>query len=127
VMPVAERSPRLALGLYGLAAVLMVVASVGLSRIIGQPEGEETVIVIPIGTAQRLTAGEDVELIPTDLRFRLRDRLVVVNNDVSPHQVGPLVVAPGQRLETRFREAATVEGFCSLHASGQITIHVGGA
>ena len=126
-MPAAERSPRLSLGLYGLVAVLMVVASVGLSRIIGQPEGEETVIVIPVGTAQRLTAGEDVELVPADLRFRLRDRLVVVNNDVSPHQVGPLIVEPGQRLETRFREAATVEGFCSLHASGQITIHVGGA
>ena len=104
----------------------MVFAAVGLSQVFDGRESAEREIVIPIGTAERIAAGEDVELLPADLRIRLRDYLVVVNNDIASHQVGPLVVAPGEVLRTRFSEAATVEGFCSLHSSGRITITVGG-
>jgi hypothetical protein len=107
-------------------AVLLVVGSIGLSRLLGASDGTEHVITIPRGTAERLSAGEDVELVPADLRLRLRDQLVVVNDDVAEHQVGPLSVPPGERLATRFSEAATIDGFCSLHPSGRITIEVGG-
>jgi hypothetical protein len=110
--------------LFLLAGVLMVVGAVGLTRIVGQPEGAERRVVIPVGTADRLDRGEDVEIIPADLRLRLRDRLVVVNEDVVAHQVGPYRVASGQTLQTRLSEAATVEGFCSLHPSGRITIEI---
>lgn len=119
-----DRSPHLVLGIFAAVAALLVFSSVGLSQLIGQPEGVERVIVIPEGTAQRLAAGDDVALIPPDLHFRLRDRLVVVNNDNTDHQVGPFTVLPGQRLEKRFSEAATLDGFCSLHPSGRITIEI---
>ena len=119
-----ERSPRVALALLAVSGLVVVIASVGLSRLVQRPEGLERLVVIPAGTAERLAAGEDVALLPDDLRFRLRDRLVVVNDDLSSHQVGPFVVAPGQRLEKRFSEAATLDGFCSLHATGRITIEI---
>ena len=120
------RSSRWTLAALGLAGVLFVGSSLGLSRLIDRPEGVERRVVIPEGTARRLAAGEDVALLPADLRFRLRDRLVVVNDDVADHHVGPFVVAPGQTLDKRFSEAATIQGFCSLRASGRISIEIGG-
>lgn len=119
-----DGSARRPLGLLAATAAVLVITSLGLSHLVERPEGVERVIVIPSGTAQRLAAGEDVALIPPDLRFRLRDRLVVVNNDHSGHQVGPFAVGPGERLEKRSSEAATLDGFCSLHPSGRITIEV---
>jgi hypothetical protein len=112
--------------LIAVVGALMVLSSIGLSHVVGRSEPAERVIVIPAGTAERLAAGEDVALIPDDLRFRVRDRLVMVNHDVTTHRVGPFAVAPGERLEKRFSEVATIEGFCSLHASGRITIEVDG-
>ena len=111
--------------LFVVAAAAMVAGSLTLARIVGQPDPAEHLITIPAGTAALLASGADVDIIPVDLRFRLRDRLIVVNQDSSGHQIGPFVIAPGDRLETRFAEAASVEGFCSLHASGRVTISVG--
>lgn len=107
------------------AGAAMVVGSLALSQIVGQAEPEEHVITIPAGTAAQLASGQDVDIIPVDLDFRLRDHLTVINEDDADHQIGPYLVGPGERLETRFAEAATVEGFCSLHASGRITINIG--
>ena len=121
-----ERAPRVTLLLFLLSGLGLIGAAIGLSQIVGTPTGEEHVIVIPAGTGDRLASGETVEIIPADLRFRLRDRLVVINEDDQVHQVGPFTVAPGDRLEERFSEAATIEGFCSLHPSGRVTIEIGG-
>ena len=119
-------SSRRSVGFVAVVGALMVLTSVGLSHVVGRSKPAERVIVIPGGTAERLAAGEDVALIPDDLRFRLRDRLVIVNHDATTHRVGPFAVAPGERLEKRFSDAATIAGFCSLHASGRITIEVDG-
>jgi hypothetical protein len=121
-----DRSPRLVLLLFALAGIALVGTSIGLARLVGERDGVDRVIVIPAGTAERLAAGQDVALIPEDLDFRLRDRLIVINDDVVEHQVGPFTVAPGDRLERRFSEAATFEGFCSLHPGGRITIDIAG-
>ena len=107
-------------------ATAMVVGSVALSRVTDQPEPEQLLITIPAGTAALLSAGRDVNIIPTDLDFRLRDRLTVVNEDSAAHQSGPFVSPAGKQLDTRFAEAATIEGFCSLHSSGRVTINIGG-
>ena len=119
--------PRLALTLFAVAGLLAVVLSVGLSRLVGPGESVEQTIVIPAGTAALLATGQDVAIIPDGLHFRLRDRLVVLNQDNATHRVGPFTVLPGGRLEKLFSEAATIDGFCSLHASGRITIDIGGS
>jgi len=112
--------------LFIIVATAMVVGSVTLSRVVGQPEPGQHVITIPAGTAMRISLGHDVDIIPADLDFRLRDQLTVINDDSTAHQIGPFVIPAGDRLDTRFAEAATIEGFCSLHSSGRITINVGG-
>lgn len=125
VGPDTDRAPRRTLAAFGAMAVVLVGGSIGLARLLGSDEGEIRRIVIPPGTAERIDAGESVELIPADLRFRLRDQLVVVNNDSTTHQVGPFTVGAGQTLAKRFSEAATFQGSCSLHPSGDITIEIG--
>jgi len=121
-----DRPSRTLLVLFFIAAIAMVVGSVTLSRVTNRPEPEQHLITIPAGTAMRLSLGRDVDIIPTDLDFRLRDQLTVINEDSTAHQIGPFRIPAGARLDTRFAEAATLEGFCSLHSSGRITINIGG-
>lgn len=110
---------------YLLAGVGLVAAALGLAQVVEPPAPDQVVITIPAGTGDRMAAGENVNLLPPDLNFKLRDHLIVVNNDDQVHQVGPFTVAPGDRLDKEFSEAATIEGFCSLHPSGRITINIG--
>ena len=121
-----DRPSKSLLLLFVVMAIAMVVGSVALSSVTDQPEPEQLLITIPAGTAALLSAGQDVNIIPTDLDFRLRDRLTVVNKDSAAHQIGPFLIPAGKQLDTRFAEAATIEGFCSLHSSGRVTINIGG-
>lgn len=120
-----ERSARGWVLALALVAVAMIGGAVVLARIVGEPVGAVRLIDIPDGTAARLAAGEDVQIVPADLQLRLRDTLVVVNHDSVTHTVGPYRVASGQTLETEMSKAATLEGYCSLHPSGSITIEIG--
>lgn len=118
-----ESSPvRWLVGLI-LLAVAFVGAAVVLSQVF-EREGQTHTITIPLGTSERLDAGEDVELIPENLRFTLQDRLVITNNDVAFHQVGPFTVGPGETVDQTFGEVATFEGLCSLHPSGSVSIEI---
>ena len=122
----SDRSPRAVLVLFAIVAAAMTIGSVALSHFIGQPEPEHHVITIPAGTALTISSGQEVDIIPADLEFRLRDQLTVINEDSTAHRIGPFIIASGDRLDTKFAEAVTVEGFCSLHSSGRVTINVGG-
>ena len=87
--------------------------------------GSETIsIVVPAGTQARIDAGEEIELIPALLEVERGDRIVVVNNDDSSHQVGPYVVGPNQTIEQQFTYAGRIEGICTLHPSGEVAIVV---
>ena len=121
-----DRPSKSLLLLFVVMAIAMVVGSVALSSVTDQPEPEQLLITIPAGTAALLSAGRDVNIIPTDLDFRLRDRLTVVNKDSAAHQIGPFLIPAGKQLDTRFAAAAPSEGFCSLHSSGRVTINIGG-
>jgi plastocyanin len=90
----------------------------------GSLGSEEIVVEVPLGTAERMAAGEEVELLPRTLRVAVGDRLRIVNHDDAPHEVGPYAVAPGQTLEQTFTSPGTLEGLCTLHPSGAITIEV---
>ncbi len=112
---------------FAAAATASVVLTIAVSRLVGAGDGQERLVVIPDGTAAALAAGARVDILPADLRLRLDDRLIVINNDREVHQVGPFTVPPGGRLERRFAEAASITGFCSLHPNGQININIAGA
>lgn len=110
--------------LFLAAAVVFVAVPVVAARLVSQPAGTEYVFEIPAGTAARLAAGEDVDVLPAELDLALRDRLVLLNHDDQAHQVGPFRVAPGERLERRFSDAVSLSGYCSLHTGDRIDIEV---
>lgn len=99
-----------------LAALLVVVQSQG--------SGEVLRVEVPAGTADRIAAGETVELLPATLEVAVGDRLEIVNDDDVVHEVGPYTVAPNQTLRQSFTSPGTLEGACSLHSSGSIRIVV---
>jgi hypothetical protein len=111
--------------IFTLAAVVIVAVPLVISPLIGTKAQTHT-FVIPAGTANRVTAGEEVRIIPEDLRLRRSDRLVLINEDSETHQVASILIGSGERIETKFSEAISVSGFCSLHPSGQITISIEG-
>lgn len=126
--PLAGSKPppsiRRTIAIYVGLAVLIVGATIGLSHRLGAAKGVDQTIVIPAGTADRLSAGEDVNIIPADLRLQLRDRLVVVNNDAVAHTIGPFTIPSGQRLVKRLSDVASFSGFCSLHPSGNVSVEI---
>ena len=100
------------------ALVLLAVALIASLR------SELIVVEVPAGTAERIAAGEEVELLPRTLEVSVGDTLEIHNLDDTPHDVGPYSVAAGQTLRQTFTSPGTLQGLCTLHPSGEITIVV---
>lgn len=83
----------------------------------GAAAGARTIVVdVPRGAAARIARGEDVNVVPDRIDARVGDTLRLVNRDVRAHMVGPFLVGPGQRVESRLARAGTYAGACTLHA-----------
>jgi len=80
--------------------------------------------VIPLGTADRIAAGEAIEIVPAELVVEVGDAVRIVNEDSADHVVGVFFVAAGETLTQRFNNAAVLEGECSVHPSGSFTLRV---
>ncbi len=106
------------------ALVVVVALALLVSALMSALGSEELVVEVPPGTAERMAAGEQIELLPRTLEVGVGDRLVVVNRDEVTHEVGPYTVAAGQTLAQTFTSPGTIEGLCTLHPSGAITIVV---
>ncbi len=52
-------------------------------------------LVIPAGTAEEIAQGEAPPDIPRDMTFVVGDTLVIVNQDSTAHQLGPLWIPAG--------------------------------
>jgi plastocyanin len=115
----SRRGPLLLIALIAAPAIVLL-AFAALSSL----RSETIEIEVPAGTAERIAAGEDVELLPRTLEVSVGDRLVVRNLDDVAHQVGPYDVAAGQTIEQAFSTPGTLEGLCTLHDSGHVTIVV---
>lgn len=92
--------------------------------VISAAGGTSIEVVVPAGTADRMAAGQQVELLPALLRVDVGDELVIVNDDDEVHVVGPYSVAPGQTLRQQFTATGRIEGVCTLHPDGEIAIVV---
>ena len=117
--PCGRRAVVAILVVAGLAVVTL------LALALRSTTSAETIeVVVPAGTIERIEAGEPVELLPRVLRVEVGDRLVIRNHDEVAHQVGPYTVAAGQVLSQHFTTPGTIEGLCTLHPSGEISIVV---
>jgi hypothetical protein len=118
--PATER--RAPLGLIALIAapaiVLLIVAGVSALRT------EVILVEVPLGTGARIDAGETVELLPRTLEVSVGDTLEIRNQDIVAHEVGPYGVAAGQTVRQTFSTPGTLQGMCTLHPDGEITIVV---
>lgn len=107
----------LAFVLVPLAVLLLVIA-------LGSLRAEHLVVEVPLGTAARLAAGENVELLPQRLELKVGDRLEIRNHDTEAHEVGPYTVPAGQTLVQSFSSPGVLQGACSLHPDGEVVIVV---
>lgn len=107
-----------------LVAVGLMVALALAVALRGGVTGETIAVDVPPGTMERIESGDQVQLLPRTLRVEVGDTLEVVNRDDHLHEVGPYTVGPGQTVRQTFTSPGTIEGVCTLHPAGAITIVV---
>jgi hypothetical protein len=81
---------------------------------------------IPKGTYARRSAGDQVEILPSQIRLTLglNNVLLLRNLDDVPQVFGPTILMPGQSFRLPFERAASYDFACTAHASGQMTVLV---
>lgn len=109
------------MGALILAALAVPIVVAVLHR---QDPGVEVRYVIPAGTAERLEAGETVDVLPQRIDLRTQDTLIIVNDDDDTFAVGGLSVAGEQTMTYRFSKPGTYSGACQLHPGGNVDIVV---
>ena len=117
------RSVLLACGAVGVA----VLAWAGLAPIESRTGADrEELFEIPRGTWARRMSGEDLGILPDEIRLTLgiRDILVLRNLDEVPQIFGPTLMMPGQSFRLPFAVASDYTFDCTAHPSGQMTIIV---
>ena len=89
-------------------------------------ENRDEVFAIPQGTWARRMAGDQVEILPREVRLVLgvKDVLVLQNHDDVPQVFGPVLMMPGQTFRLPFEMASSYQFACTAHASGQMTVTV---
>jgi hypothetical protein len=113
--------------LAGGVAALAVLAWAGFAPIATRAGADrEHVFEIPRGTWARRRAGEDLGILPDEIRLTLgiRDILVLRNHDEVPQIFGPTLMMPGQSFRLPFEQAAEYQFACTAHASGQMRVIV---
>lgn len=94
-----------------------------------QQVGREVRIIVPLGTAERLRRMEDFPVyveFPSELLMVVgqRDALVLRNEDVVAHWIGPFKVPAGQTLTYRFQNPGVYNYVCSFVPTNRFTIRV---
>lgn len=74
-------------------------------------------LVIPAGTADRIAKGEPNPSIPTNMVFVAGDTLVVKNQDVVDHRLGPLFIPSGTSASLVLSDANNFSYTCSFQSS----------
>jgi len=81
-------------------------------------------LVIPEGTARRLADGEGVNLLPEEMVFVVGDVLQVNNQDVVPHQLGPIWVPPNATGSLKMEQAQKYSYACSFQSDRYLGLDV---
>jgi hypothetical protein len=81
-------------------------------------------VVIPAGTAAKLSSGQVVQNIPATMQFVEGDTLVVKNQDSVSHTLGPVWVPPGASGVLNLQTASEYSYSCSFESSNTLGINV---
>jgi hypothetical protein len=81
-------------------------------------------LVVPLGAAQRVAAGEPVPSIPDEMIFVVGDTLTVKNEDSVDHELGPLWVPAGSSASLVLDQPRKFMYTCSFQDSRYLGIDV---
>lgn len=81
-------------------------------------------LVIPAGSAQKIADGANPLEIPSSWAFYEDDRLILINEDVVRHRLGPWLVEPGGTTTILLQPNTGGAFLCTLHPSGEIALDV---
>jgi hypothetical protein len=107
-----------------VTGVLALLAWAGVTPI--RSASRDEIFEIPQGTWARRRSGEDIGILPAEIRLTVgvRDVLVLNNLDDVPHVFGPALMMPGQSFRLPFELPSEYQFNCTAHASGQMTVIV---
>lgn len=74
----------------------------------------EIVLTIPSGTAEQIARGEQPPSIPENMTFVVGDRLVVTNEDVVDHKLGPLWIPANSSAQLSLDQEENLAYECSF-------------
>ena len=80
--------------------------------------------IIPLGTADRIKAGDAIPSIPAKSIFVQGDVLVIMNQDVVNHELGPFWIPAKTTLNVPLDKAQSYSYLCTIHPSGSIGLEV---
>ena len=81
-------------------------------------------LVIPEGTAERIARGEEPPTIPNQMTFVVGDKLLVKNNDVADHELGPLWIPAGSSASLSLDSVQSYAYACSFRPSKYLGLDV---
>jgi hypothetical protein len=81
-------------------------------------------LVVPLGAAERVSAGESVPSIPDEMIFVVGDTLLVRNEDIVDHELGPLWVPAGSSASLVLEQPRKFMVACSFQDTRYLGIDV---
>ncbi len=114
---------RLAAG-FGVLLVLAIAASVAGGLLADPPPSREISYTIPLGTVERLQAGEDVSVLPDTIELTTADWLVIRNDDHESFLFGNFTIRAGETFKHRYSQPGDYTADCTLHQSGAVKVLV---
>lgn len=89
------------------------------------PENEYWV-VIPQGAQEMTRTGQSEDMIPSVIELSVtgRNTLVIRNDDIADHSIGPYYIRAGETVRQVFLEPMNVVGLCSIRGNAEINIVV---
>lgn len=85
---------------------------------------ERIELVIPAGTAAGVALGEAPPTIPEEMTFVLGDTLVVTNQDITDHELGPLWIPPGTSASLQLDQVEEYAFVCSFQPTKYLGVDV---
>lgn len=81
-------------------------------------------LVIPAGTAAKMELGEASTVLPDGMQFVEGDVLLVKNEDITPHQLGPLFIPPKAASRLALDKANSYTYACSFQSDRYVGLVV---
>ena len=108
-----------------VAIVIVFSLAVGDSQTETAANGKVWSYEIPNGTKERIDKGLLTEdYFPEQLSIAVGDTVVIVNNDVAIHSIGPFTVRPGETQRMTFVDPGYYFGACTVGVHETVTITV---